>query len=187
MLLVAATEAELCGHDGLVCGVGPVEAGVRVAALLERTRPDAVLHVGVAGARQGSGIDILDIVIGTEAVYEDLATSQKLAPRSTLADTRLVEAAREALPSARVLPIGTTGRVGGSDGCRVEAMEGFSVLRACELAAVPAVEVRVISNLVEDDRSAWRLVDALSALGVVVPRLLAGLAPARGSEQAPGR
>ena len=187
MLLVAATEAELCGHDGLVCGVGPVETAVRIAVALERTQPDAVLHVGVAGARQGSGIDILDVVIGSEAVYEDLATTQTLAPRATLADTRLVEAARAALPSARVMAIGTTGRVGGSDGCRVEAMEGFSVLRACELAAVPAVEVRVISNLVEDDRSAWRLVDALSVLGGVVPQLLAGLAPAGASEQAPGR
>ena len=26
ILLVAATELELCGHPGLVCGVGPVEA-----------------------------------------------------------------------------------------------------------------------------------------------------------------
>jgi futalosine hydrolase len=174
-LLVAATELELCGRAGLVCGVGPVEAAAAVAAALERERPDAVLHVGVAGARQGNGIDVLDVVVGSEAVYEDLVTVRKLAPSSVLPHPALLESARGALPSAHVLPIGTTGRVGGSNGCRVEAMEGFAVLRACELAGVPAVEVRVISNLVEDDRSAWRLEEALGVLDGVIAALLRAL------------
>ena len=45
-----------------------------------------------------------------------------------------------------MLPIGTSARVGGTHDVDVEAMEGFAVLRACELAGVPAVEVRVVSN-----------------------------------------
>ena len=163
-LLVAATEPELCGHPGLVCGVGPVEAAAAVAARLAQAAPDAVLHVGVAGARRGGGIEVLDVVIGSDAVYEDLVTMRRLAPSSAAPDRGLVDAAIAALPSAHVLPIGTTGRVGGSDGCVVEAMEGFAVLRASELAGVPAVEVRVISNHVEDDRSAWRLEEALDVL-----------------------
>jgi len=175
-LLVAATEPELCGRPGLVCGVGPVEAAAAMAKELERERPDVVLHVGVAGARQGNRIHVLDAVVGSESLYEDLATVRKLAPSSLLPDPRLVEAARAALPAAHVMPIGTTGRVGGSSGCQVEAMEGFAVLRACELAGVPAVEVRVISNLVEDDRAAWRLDDALVVLDGVVARLISALA-----------
>jgi len=49
-------------------------------------------------------------------------------------------------------------------------MEGFGVLRAANLAGVPAVEVRVISNAIRDaDRSRWRLSDALTNLCEAVP------------------
>jgi nucleoside phosphorylase len=178
MLLVAATEPELCGHDGLVCGVGPVEAAVSVAGALARERPACVLHVGVAGARRASGIGVLETVVGSEAVYEDLHTVRRLAPGRVEPDRRLVEAVAGALPGARLLPIGTTGRVGGGSGCEVEAMEGFAVLRAAQLAGVPAVEVRVVSNLVEDDRAAWRLDEALGVLGGLLPGLLAVVPPA---------
>jgi len=81
-------------------------------------------------------------------------------------DADLLAAARRALPDARVLPIGTTGRVGGGEGCEVEAMEGFAVLRAAELAGVPAIELRAVSNAVaETNRDRWSIDDALAALG----------------------
>ncbi len=178
ILLVAATEPELCAHQGLVCGVGPVEAAVSVAAAIARDRPEAVLHVGIAGARGGAGVDVLDLVVGSRAVYEDLLTVRKLAPTSVDPEPRLVTAVTAALDTPHVLAIGTTGHVGGADGCVVEAMEGFAVLRACELAGVPAVEVRAISNLVEDDRAAWRREEAIGVLGETLPALLAAVAAA---------
>jgi futalosine hydrolase len=178
MLLVAATEPELCGHEGLVCGVGPVEAAAAVAATLARSGPDGILHVGVAGARRASGIGVLEAVVGSEAVYEDLVTVRKLAPTRVEPDPRLVSAATGALPAAHLLPIGTTSRVGGGRGCEVEAMEGFAVLRAAQLAGVPAVEVRVVSNLVEDERAAWRLDEALAVLAGVLPALHEALSTA---------
>jgi nucleoside phosphorylase len=55
-------------------------------------------------------------------------------------------------------------------------MEGFAVLRAAELAGVPAVEVRAISNDVDEpDRARWRFEDALAALAQALPRLLVEL------------
>jgi futalosine hydrolase len=91
-------------------------------------------------------------------------------------DARLVEAARAALPEALVLPIGTTAYVGRGVDCEVEAMEGFGVLRAAALAGVPAVEIRAISNAVDEtDRGRWRFDDALAALAEAVPRVLAAL------------
>ena len=51
VLLVAATERELDGRDGLVCGIGPVEAAAATARALALRPPAAVLHVGVAGGR----------------------------------------------------------------------------------------------------------------------------------------
>ena len=73
-----------------------------------------------------------------------------------------------------LLPIGTSAAVGGVRGdARVEAMEGFGVLRAAWLAGVPAVEVRAISNEIgEADRAKWRLGDAITMLATVIPALL---------------
>jgi len=87
-----------------------------------------------------------------------------------------VDAVLRALPDARVLPIGTSARVGGTSSCEVEAMEGFAVLRAARLAGVPAVEVRAVSNEIDEpDRARWRFDDALAALEAALPRLLSAL------------
>jgi nucleoside phosphorylase len=173
ILVVAATERELAcveGADTLLCGVGPVEAAVATAAALELSRPDAVLHLGLAGAR---GFAAVAAVIGDEAVYADAAASGTLVPSRARPDARLVAAARRALPAARVCPIATTARVGGSAGLEIEAMEGFAVLRACELAAVPAVEVRVVVNEVDEpDRTRWRFDDGFALLRQIGPLLL---------------
>jgi nucleoside phosphorylase len=75
-----------------------------------------------------------------------------------------------------VLPIGTSARVGGTSGCTVEAMEGFAVLRAAQLAGIPALEVRAVSNEIDEpDRARWRFDDALGALAQALPLLLAEL------------
>lgn len=178
-LVVAATRPELCGVDGLVCGVGPVEAAATVAAALQRARHDVVLHVGIAGAR---GIPPGRVVIGAEALYCDLAAGFPVVDRLT-ADPRLLEAARRALPDAAVVRIGTSAAVGGAQpDLPVEAMEGFGVLRAAALAGVPALEVRAVSNEIgQHDRSMWRVDDALAALADALPVLVAALAPTSGS------
>lgn len=174
ILLVAATERELCGHEGLVCGVGPVEAAATTALALADGAVGAVLHVGVAGARRKAGLVPPALAIGSVAIFEDLRQSG-LSPTEARPDETLFREARRVLPGAAVLPIGTTGRVGGTSVCAVEAMEGFAVLRAAELAGVAAIEVRAISNLVEDARADWRLDDALAALAAAIPRLLDAL------------
>jgi futalosine hydrolase len=175
ILVVAATERELAGAAGaakLACGIGPVEAAATSARALAELRPAALLHVGIAGAR---GIPVPQLVIGSEAVYED-ALVGGLVPERERPDPRLVDAAQRALPEARVLPIGTSARVGGTSSCDVEAMEGFAVLRAARLAGVPAVEVRAVSNEIDEpDRTRWRFDDALTALDAALPRLLSAL------------
>jgi nucleoside phosphorylase len=77
------------------------------------------------------------------------------------------------LPDAPRLAVGTSGRVGGTSGTDVEAMEGFGVLRAAQRAGVPAVEVRAISNDIEEtDRARWHLDAAFAAITAATPRLV---------------
>src|SRR6185436_10098439 len=175
ILLVAATDRELCSHDGLVCGVGPVEAAAATARTLALHRFD----------------------VGSEAVYRDLSAEWPVVDRVT-PDPGLVERVRSALPDAAATPIHTSAAVGASSdtmsrGPLVEAMEGFGVLRAAERAGVPAVEVRVVSNEIgEEDRSRWQLGVALDALEDALPRIVRTLVdadarwPASSSPACPG-
>jgi futalosine hydrolase len=169
VLLVAATEIELCERPGLACGVGPVEAAAATARRLALEPPGAVLHVGIAGAY---GITPGGVVIGSASVYCDISAEIPVVDRLE-PDQQLLAALREAIPEALSLPIGTSASVSGADDVRVEGMEGFAVLRACALAGVPGIEVRAISNeIAEGDRARWRIGRALEALADVLPRML---------------
>ena len=169
VLLVAATDIELCDQPGFVCGIGPVEAGVATARQLALEAPGAVLHIGIAGAR---GITPGGLVIGSESMYTDIAAEIPVVDRVD-PDAGLLAALRDAVPEALSLPIGTSAAVGGAADARVEGMEGFAVLRACALAGVPGIEVRAVSNeIAEGDRSRWRIGRALEALADALPRML---------------
>jgi futalosine hydrolase len=174
VLVVAATERELAlldGLDTLCCGIGPVEAAVQTARALAERKPEAVLHVGIAGSRT---LEPPALVLGSESVYCDVVDPASSMPRVERAgpDPALLERVRAALPEAHLLPIATSGKVGAGSGFDVEAMEGFGVLRACELAGIPAVELRAISNSPdESDRTLWRFDDAFAALAAALQRL----------------
>ena len=178
LLVIAATAQELAGAAGtrkLVCGEGPRAAYAATEDAVAEGGATAVLHIGIAGARRGNGVPLLATVIGTEAIDCD-GDSEPIAP-----DRRLFGAVRRALPDALALPIGTSARIGGSRGTPVEAMEGHAVLSACTDEGVPALELRVISNEVEEaDRALWRFDDAFAELArvtaLVIPELNALLA-----------
>ena len=176
ILVVAATVRELATPDGwlaLCCGVGPVEAGAATAMAIARHRPDAILHVGIAGGRRERCFAPATIVIGTAARYCDLTVPAKFAPSTVAASPALLAAAERMLPDAPRLVIGTSARVGGTTDCDVEGMEGFAVLRAAELADVPAIEIRAISNEIDEpDRAKWHFDAAFAAITGVTPRLV---------------
>lgn len=178
ILVVAATEREL-EHvedaETLVCGIGPVESALTTARRLAGAKPTALIQIGIAGAQT---LVPPSLVIGSEAVYCDVADPQASLPRveRVRPDPQLLAVAQTALPEAHVVQIGTTGRVGGGAGYEVEAMEGFGVLRAAALAGVPALELRAISNLVaERDRGRWQADAALAVLSEAVRSLLGAL------------
>ncbi len=186
ILVVAATDRELWTGQGwrtLRCGVGPVDAAAATASAIAHERPSAILHVGIAGARRASGLMPPALVLGLEARYCDVGVSGEWAPNRVAASPVLLAAARRALPSAVALAIGTSARVGGSlhaggtssaVACDVEAMEGFAVLRAAQLAGIPAIEVRAISNAIEEpDRRRWLFDEAFAAVIAATPLLVA--------------
>ena len=165
---IAAT-GELDGRDGLVCGIGPVEAAAAPHALRGRQlgRGSPCRRRRRPRARTGVARDRVDC-----GVYCDLAAAIAVVDRVD-ADPRLVAAAREALAGTRRCCRSATSAAvghGSATALAVEAMEGFGVLRAAALAGVPAVEVRAISNEIgEPDRTRWQIAEAIEALSACRP------------------
>lgn len=181
LLVIAATDGELRGVTGLpgverlTCGIGPVDAAIATTRRLARgSRPSAILHVGIAGARSTADIPIGTVVIGASSTYADTQSHFVVHELPGRAD--LVARVQAAFPDAVATVIGTAADVGGTAHTEVEAMEGFAVLRAADVAGVPAVEVRVISNeIAEPDRANWDFEGALNALAAALPKLVLAL------------
>lgn len=55
----------------LACGVGKANAALALGPVLESTRPDVVLAVGVAGAYPGSSLAVGEAAVAAEEIYGD--------------------------------------------------------------------------------------------------------------------
>lgn len=208
ILVVAATELEMgpvrerlgdqARLDFLVCGIGPVEAAVRLGAFLaaHAGRYGLILHCGVAGAYVGAGGELLDICLAEREVLGDLGIegNGRVVPfPGNLAgaiefplDAALCRQAAVLLPGCRIGTFVTVNTATATAargaalrdrfGALCENMEGAAVARVCREYAVPCLEVRVVSNLVEDrDPSRWRLNEACQktadAMAILAPAL----------------
>ena len=171
----------------LVCGVGPVEAATRLTAHLAR-RPGnyrLVILCGVAGAYPEAGPQLLDLCLAEREVLGDLGLVageeiSPLAPELGVQREFSLDAGWRAkaatLLANRQSPcrVGTFVTVNSASATAsrgralrdrfqaiCENMEGAAVARACQEFAVPCLEVRAVSNYVEDrDLARWRLREA---------------------------
>jgi futalosine hydrolase len=199
ILLTCAVGRELSFFEAvphiemLVTGVGPIEAGISVARALAQGPYSLVINAGVAGAFEGcaavgDGVVVSEeyMEIGLEdgkpfALPDGARIIDRVASDFMLVD-RLVElgyASKRGITVPQVTTTRETAQRLAAYKADVESMEGFAVLRAAEMAAVPAVELRGISNIVtERAKSGWDfdagrdgLRRVLAALLTLVPTL----------------
>ena len=175
ILVTCAVGKELAGFrprphvEMLVTGVGVVEAAACVSRALAQSSYDLVINAGIAGAFEGAAEIGESVVVSGETMEIDLETGAAIAlPENArvidraasdlaLVD-RLVEIGYRSVSGITVPRVTATGATSSrlaAFGVGVETMEGFAVLRSAEIAGVPAVEVRGISNIV-CDRAASR-------------------------------
>jgi len=167
---------------------------------------DAVVNFGAAGAYPENGAEpaaeLLDICLAEQEVLGDLgicledgierfAAGPLRVEEKFIMDHDLLRAAGRALEHEGMVPeTGVFVTVNCASGTRrrgrqlaaefqglCENMEGAAVARVCKHFALPLLEVRCISNLVEDrDPSAWKLQQAVDRAGraaaVIVGNLL---------------
>lgn len=189
----------------LLTGIGPVEAAMQLTLFLaQRQMPvTAVLNFGVGGAyiRETGGADLLDICLADCEILGDLGicAGDQMEPLRGEAleivdtfslDSPLVERTAALLEKMGIgYHRGTFVTVNCVSGSRqrgdtlsrhhralCENMEGAAVARVCRHFHLPLVELRCISNLVENRNTQnWRLRDACRRCGQVVGQVAQGL------------
>ncbi|MDX1776427.1 MAG: futalosine hydrolase [Desulfobulbales bacterium] len=176
----------------LVTGMGPVITAARLSHYLSLhgAAIAGVLNMGVAGAYLDSGVVLLDICLAKEEFLGDFGICmqdeiQDFAPKLSPQDTSLVlsndlqawvtgilydnNIAFKAENFVTVNCCSGTAERGAylrdkfAAGC--ENMEGAAVAMVCENFNIPCVELRCVSNMVEDRNTAnWQLNEAIEKI-----------------------
>jgi len=189
----------------LVCGIGPVESCLKLTRYLERNGQDIsmVINFGVAGAflrQDGRGASLLDICLAETENYGDFGicfpmriddfSSEMNEEISFKSDIELLQFAEKQLAennlNAKVGHFVTVSCVSGTrsrgdilsekfDGL-CENMEGAALARVCREYQLSFLEMRCISNYVEDrDVSGWVLPEACEKIGFTTAQFVRGL------------
>lgn len=201
---MAPIKRHLAGENGwvpLVSGIGCLETAVNLTRFLDQnTRSiQAVINCGVAGAFVGAGPGLLDICLAeTESLAEvGVLLHDGIVPFDTIRvpthfpmAPSLLATAQTVLPLAGITPwsgpfvsvMTVSGTLNRGENLRsrfsalCENMEGAAVARTAQEFKIPCLEIRAVSNMVEDRNiSAWRLPEAIErcaeAVAFLLPRL----------------
>lgn len=182
-----------------VAGIGPLETAVRLTRRLSENRLDIalVINFGVAGAYVGSGAGLLDICLAECEVMGDFGIchhesyepfAEQLSVRTVFPlESRYLSQAGGILKEQNInwkrgLFVTVNGATATSKrGAMLRAvhnglcenMEGGAVARVCEEFDIPCLEVRCVSNMVEDRNLAnWQLAAAVQRCGQAVSLLV---------------
>lgn len=179
----------------LITGIGPVETALSLSRMLHKEGVvDYVLNFGVAGAYSENNTavqaGVLDICLAEEEVFGDLGIQlsdrverfgAELPVRDRFVlDRTLLSVASETLDTIGVpykkgvfvtvsCCSGTQKRgraLGRQFQGLCENMEGAAAARVCEQFSLPCLEVRCVSNMVEDrNKKHWKLRQACAEAG----------------------
>ena len=172
-------------------GIGGVNAAHALTCQLEAQLPDLVIQFGIGGAYVPTGLPIRSVVLATEEVYGDIGvvTPEGWKPADEIGiplvdgnpphfnrfplDPQLVSTAA-AICGAKCGTFVTVSQCSGVQAigdalharfnALCESMEGAAAAHICTLYDVPFLEIRGISNLVENRQPArWDIPGAADA------------------------
>lgn len=182
----------------LITGAGVLESAISLTKFLSENKIDCVILFGVCGAYVDSGVDVLDICLAEEEHFGDFGVAmgdkieyftEEILKNKCNFDLKnsffdKIEKHLAALETpykkGHFVTVnscsGTLSRgnfLRNKFGAICENMEGAAVARICEIYRVPMVELRCVSNLVEDrDKSKWKIKEALTKGSDVLAQLL---------------
>ena len=200
----------------LVSGIGVVETALKLTSFLHHQDDvQGVINFGVAGAYMGRPYlaqpGLLDLCLARSEVLGDLgicledrverfgaaglvvADSFRLDPALLAKAEKILEHGGQSWYTGTFVTVscasGTAARgallARQYDGL-CENMEGAAVARVCEEFGLPCLEIRCISNMVEDrNRDNWKLAEACERAGRAAADIASALGTASGIQCAP--
>lgn len=175
----------------LITGIGQVNTAQAVTAMMEYGRPDIFVMAGCAGAYSGSSLKVGDVVVATEEINAEagvitpdgfkgmeetgfplvVSKGHPYFSRFPLAG-KYNKIIKDANPGIHTGPFLTVSTISGTAqrgrelfarfGALCENMEGAAAAQVCLVYGVPFVEIRGISNMVEDrDKDRWDINKAM--------------------------
>jgi futalosine hydrolase len=123
------------------------------------------------------GIPLVEASLSQPARFNYFPLDPRLVDRAEAAAGNLVERTGKFLTVSQVTGVRAVGdMLYKRFGALCESMEGAAAAHVCAMHGVPFLEVRGVSNLVEDrDRGKWRLVEAANAAQTAVLKILENL------------
>lgn len=198
MAPVAERLTGISGWMPLVTGIGCLETALYLSRFLASADKEmrGVINCGVAGAFVGAGPGLLDLCLATHETLADVGiwTAEGIMDFDTIQlpvrfalDGPLLDRSRQILSAKGMQPwIGPFVSVSAVSGALArgaslrkrfhaicENMEGAAVARVSQAFHLPCLEIRAVSNLVEDrDLSKWQLTGAIQRCAEAVATLL---------------
>ncbi len=173
VLFLAATVMEqeavyrAFGTDTLVVvtGIGGIATMASTLRAIEEHTPDTVIQIGIAGAVSRE-LSVGEVVIVSSDYTADLGAwreeEEKFVPFTS--DKYFSDFSFEGYRrvSARSVNTATSGIVTSCED--IESMEGAYFFAAAALKGICAIQIRAISNRVDDKRCEWQIKGALKSL-----------------------
>lgn len=184
--------------DLVITGIGKANAAGAVARVMDPARHAGVVSFGICGSLGEAGVGLGEVVAATGCIFADdgILTPAGFSDCAAMGFP-LGDFAGPAVPvhsdwlaelvaaGAKPGPIATVSTCSGTDalahevhqrtGAIAEAMEGAAVALVAHRLAMPAAEVRAVSNTTGDRaHQRWDLHAALDALTALLGRVRAG-------------
>ncbi|HSR37659.1 MAG TPA: futalosine hydrolase [Phnomibacter sp.] len=200
ILLVSATQLEIQEyllsaphHDILITGVGLHHAIYELTDQLHGHHYDLVIQAGVAGAFEGSGLNMGDVVAVKQDAFGDAGSFEKEKFLSLLSLGLTTDKewminqnsllGKLKIPQVKSITINTitdympfVNALQQKWKADIESMEGAALHFVCAKKNVPYLQLRAISNFVgERDKNKWLLATAIGNLNGALKALIGSL------------
>ncbi|THB70512.1 MAG: futalosine hydrolase [Desulfobulbaceae bacterium] len=194
--LLSRYQEKLCSHICGV-GPVEAAATTALALASRSDKPDGIINFGIAGAYHrdppAESIELLELCLAEKECLGDfgICYGERIEPFETISfaadhimdlqNTLLAQAQTILSDHGQSFKRGTFVTVNGASSTQqrgqhlqqrfdaiCENMEGAALARVCKFLAIPLLEMRVVSNMVEDrDKSRWKIEEAVDRMGVV--------------------
>ena len=189
LLIGAATNDEvlvenLTACDVLITGIGMVNTSIELSRCLSNKKPDLVINIGVAGSFNKS-LPLGGVFEITKDTFSELGVENNshfltfneigLNVRNSISSKSITN-----LPSASSITVNTVH--GNKENISsvydkfkpdLESMEGAACMFVCDNFKIPCLQIRAISNYVEErNKSKWDLPLAIQQLNIETRKII---------------